>query len=131
MCQTRSIKFTVYIILQTGFELSCSSFINLFFYYNKKIVGTRNQLSTIQVSFPQKQIRIPVVNPFMPSALSFRNSFDRSIFNRRLSDYFLLPCYIEFPVSNANSVNPDQDCILRRLIWVYTIFNCPFMGHYA
>ena len=33
---------------------------------------------------------------------------------------FLLPCFIEIPVLNANSVETDQTSFLRRLIRVYT-----------
>ena len=39
----------------------------------------------------------------MPSGLLYLRSFDRSI-----SSFFLIPCFKETPVLNANSVDPDQ-----------------------
>ena len=45
----------------------------------------------------------------MSSGLFYGNSLDRSISNRRVSGLFLLLlCFIEIPVFNANSVDPDQ-----------------------
>ena len=39
----------------------------------------------------------------------YRNSLDRSISNTRgVWLVYLLPCFIEIPVFNANSVDPDQ-----------------------
>ena len=50
-----------------------------------------------------------LVNSFMSSGFFYHNSLDRSIFNSRVSGYFLLLlCIIEIPVVNANSVDPDQ-----------------------
>ena len=47
------------------------------------------------------------LNPFMPSGLFYLNCLDRSISNS--CDYFLLlPCFIEIPVLNTNSVDPNQ-----------------------
>ena len=36
----------------------------------------------------------------------------------------LIPCFIEIPVSNGNSVDHD----LQHLIWVYAACQCPFYG---
>ena len=51
-------------------------------------------------------------NPFMPSGLSYLNFLDMSISSRRgcLGSFYycLLPCFIENPLINANSVDPDQ-----------------------
>ena len=42
------------------------------------------------------------------SGLFYHNSLRRSIFNSRVSSWFsLLLCFIEIPVFNANSVDPD------------------------
>ena len=49
------------------------------------------------------------VNPFTMSGLFYLNSLDWSISNSRVSGKFLLLlCFIEIPVVNANSVDPDQ-----------------------
>ena len=49
------------------------------------------------------------VNPFMPSGLFYLNSFDRPISNRRgVWLFLLLPYFIEIPVLNASSADPDQ-----------------------
>ena len=42
------------------------------------------------------------------------------------SKFLLLQCFIEIPVFNANSVDPDQTLHSVGLIWVYTICQCPF-----
>ena len=47
--------------------------------------------------------------------------------------FFVLPCFIEISVFNANSVDPDQTphsaaSRMRRLIWVYTVCHCPLYG---
>ena len=47
-------------------------------------------------------------NPFMPSGLCYLNSLDRSFTKRRDVWLFLLLYFIEIPVFNANSVDPDQ-----------------------
>ena len=45
----------------------------------------------------------------MPNELFQLNSLDRSISSTRGVWLFLLiPCFIEIPVFNANSVDPDQ-----------------------
>ena len=45
----------------------------------------------------------------MPSRLFYHNSLDRSIFNSRVSGYFLfLLCFTEIPVFNANSIDTNQ-----------------------
>ena len=45
----------------------------------------------------------------MPNEFFYLNSLDRSISNKRSAWLvFLLPCFIEIPVVNANSVDPDQ-----------------------
>ena len=48
--------------------------------------------------------------PFMPRGLLYLKSLDRSISNRRgiWLFFLLLPCFVEIPVHNSNSVNPDQ-----------------------
>ena len=57
------------------------------------------------------------------------NSLDRSISIRRgLWLVLIISMFIEIPVFNANSVDPDQTPRYARLIWVYTVCNCPFMG---
>ena len=40
----------------------------------------------------------------------------------------MLPFSIEIPAFNTNSLDPDQMPRLRRLIWVYTVCQCPFDG---
>ena len=40
----------------------------------------------------------------------------------------LLPSLIEISFHNANSVDPVQTRILRRLIWVYTVCKGPNYG---
>ena len=45
----------------------------------------------------------------MPNRLFNLNPLDRSITNRRVVWLvLLLPCFMEIPVLNANSVDPDQ-----------------------
>ena len=45
----------------------------------------------------------------MPNGLLYLQSSDRSISNiRGVWLVLLLPCFIEIPVFNANSVDPDQ-----------------------
>ena len=67
------------------------------------------------------------LNPFMPGGIFYYNYLDQSICDRRVSDYFLLLlCFIEIPIFNAYSVDPDQMPHLRHLIWVYTVCQCPF-----
>ena len=47
-------------------------------------------------------------NSFMPNGNFYLHYSDRSISDVRVSGYFLImPCFIEFPVFNANSVDPD------------------------
>ena len=49
------------------------------------------------------------VNLYMQSGLFYPSSLDLSISKSRVSGYFLsLICFIEIPVANANSVEPDQ-----------------------
>ena len=47
---------------------------------------------------------------FMPSGLSYLNFLEKSISNGRgvWIVSFICPCFIEIPVLNANSVDPDQ-----------------------
>ena len=48
-------------------------------------------------------------NPFTLSGFFYHNSLDKSISNKKVSDWFLLlPCFTEIPILNANSVDPDQ-----------------------
>ena len=65
----------------------------------------------------------------MPNVLSYIQSSDQSISNiRGVWLILLLPCFIEIPVSNANSIDPDQmpcsaasdldlHCLLMSLLW--------------
>ena len=65
----------------------------------------------------------------MPSGIFYLKSLDKSISNRRGSVYFLLlPCFKEFPLFNANTVDPDQTprsvasdlglhCLVMSLLW--------------
>ena len=47
----------------------------------------------------------------MLSGLFYLNALDQSISNSRGSGYYLLLlCFIEIPVFNANSEDPDQIC---------------------
>ena len=71
------------------------------------------------------------INPFMPNGLFYLHSSNRPISNIRgvwLVVFFLSPCFIEIPVFNANSVDPDQTprsaasdlglhCLLMSLLW--------------
>ena len=69
------------------------------------------------------------INPFMPSGFFYHTSLDESTYSLRVSGQFLLlPCFIEMPVINANSDDPDQMPRLRRLILVYTVCQCPIYG---
>ena len=48
-----------------------------------------------------------------------------------VSGYFfllLLVCFIEIHVFNANSEDPIRHRVLWRLLWIYSIFQCPFYG---
>ena len=48
----------------------------------------------------------------------------------RMSEYLLIiPCFVEMPVFNANSVDPDQTPRLWRLICVYTVLPMSFLWH--
>ena len=47
-------------------------------------------------------------NPFTSSGLFYHNALNQSISNSRVSGKFLLLCFIEIPVFNVNSVDPDQ-----------------------
>ena len=49
-----------------------------------------------------------LINRFIPSGLVCLNSLDRSISNRKGVWLFLLLCFVEIPVRNANTVDPDQ-----------------------
>ena len=73
---------------------------------------------------PDKMIIEMIINPFMPNGLFYRHSSDRSISSIR--DVWLL--FIEIPVLNANSVDPDQmphcaasdlglHCLPMSLLW--------------
>ena len=51
-----------------------------------------------------------ILTPFMPSGLFHINSLDQTNCNRRgvCLVFLLLLCFIESPVFNANSIDPDQ-----------------------
>ena len=50
-----------------------------------------------------------IFNPFMLGGLSYLNSLDRSISNRRdVWVVLLFSCFVEIPILNANSIDPDQ-----------------------
>ena len=51
-----------------------------------------------------------VINPFMLSRLFYFSSLDKSISIKRVAwlVFFITFCFIEMPVLNANSVDPDQ-----------------------
>ena len=57
-------------------------------------------------------------NPFIPSELCYLNPLDGS-FSNRMGVVFLLllPCFIDIPVVNANSVD-----------WGYTVCQSPIYG---
>ena len=69
------------------------------------------------------------INLFMRNGLFYLNSLDRSILNiRGVWLVFIIPCFIEIHVFNANSVDPDQTpqnaasdlglhCLLMSLLW--------------
>ena len=40
----------------------------------------------------------------------------------------VLPCFIQIPVFNTNSVDPNKVPRFRRLTWVYYVFQCLFYG---
>ena len=45
----------------------------------------------------------------MPNELFYLNTLDKSFSNRKgVWFVLLLPCFLEIPVLNANSVDPDQ-----------------------
>ena len=61
----------------------------------------------LQMTNRKKKILPP--NPFMPNELFYLNTLDKSFSNRRgVWLVLLLPCFLEIPVLNANSVDPDQ-----------------------
>ena len=65
----------------------------------------------------------------MLNGLFCLNSLDWSNSNRRgVSLVLFVVCFIKMPVFNANSVDPDQIRVMRRLIWAYTVCQCPFYG---
>ena len=48
-------------------------------------------------------------NPFMPSGIFYLNSLDQPISSlRAVWSILIITCFIEMPVVNANSVDPDQ-----------------------
>ena len=50
-----------------------------------------------------------MVNQFMPNGLFYLSFLDRSISDRRgVVFVFIIKYFIEIPVFNANSVDPDQ-----------------------
>ena len=50
-----------------------------------------------------------VINPFMPSGLFYRNSLDQFISSLRgVRSVLTITMFIEIPVVNTNSVDPDQ-----------------------
>ena len=56
-----------------------------------------------------------IFNPFTPIELSYLNVLNRSTSSWRcLCVNLLLSCFIEFPVLNTNSVEPDQ---MMSLLW--------------
>ena len=62
----------------------------------------------------------------MPSGLFYLNTLDRSISYRRgVWIVLLLPCFIEFSVFDANSVDRDQT---PRSAASDTVCQCPFYG---
>ena len=89
-------------------------------------------MCTHNISFHGGKIKIKVsyleINPFMLSRLFHLNSLDQSIFSLRgSSQFWLLPCFIEMPVVNANSVGADQMPHFAASDLVYTA-NIPFKG---
>ena len=58
----------------------------------------------------------------MPNGFFYINFLDKSISIR----WGIWLVFIETPVFNANSVDPDQ--MLQHLIWVYTVCKCPIYG---
>ena len=68
-------------------------------------------------------------NPFIPNGFFYLHSLDQSSPTYGVSGWFLLlPYFIEIPVLNANSVDPDQmprslvsdlglNCLLMSLLW--------------
>ena len=67
------------------------------------------------------------LNPFMQSGFFYRKSLDRSISNRRgVWLPFIITNIYKMPALSANSVDPNQTP--QRLIWVFTVCQCPFNG---
>ena len=62
-------------------------------------------------------------NPFMPNGLFCLHSLDRFIssIKRVWLVFIILPCFIEYSVYNANSVDPDLGlrvyCLLMPILW--------------
>ena len=48
------------------------------------------------------------VHVYASNGLFYHNTLDWSIFNNRVSGVFFITMFIEIPVFNANSVDPDQ-----------------------
>ena len=68
----------------------CLVSLNIFYLYNGHVCWSIPTLAT-------------------PSGLFCLNSLDQSISSLRVSGQFwIVPCFIEMPVVNANSVDPDQ-----------------------
>ena len=68
-------------------------------------------------------------NPFVPNGIVYHNFLDRPISKRRhVWSFLVLLCFIEIPVFNANSIDPDQTppsaasdrglhCLPMSLLW--------------
>ena len=69
-----------------------------------------HSLSLNRISKRYCGIRVPPsINPFMPNGFLYLYSSDWSISNiRGVWVVLLLQCFIEIPVFNTNSVDPDQ-----------------------
>ena len=60
---------------------------------------------------------------------SIINSLDSSLsYIRGFWLFLLLSCFVDIPVFNGNSVDPNQMPHLRYLIWIYTVYQYPFYG---
>ena len=109
---------TLYVENQTGSRKSC-----LHCCLPNKIWREIYQLHP--VSYKLLLTVNPLINLFIPNGFFYLNSVDRSISIRRdvWLVFLLLPCFIENPVFNENSADPDQT-------WSgFTLFsNVPFIG---
>ena len=100
----------------------------------------KNKSGCLPLPISDDQRKEMQLKPFMPSGLFHLISLDRSIsYIRDILLVLLLPSFIEIPVFNANSLDPDQTprfaasdlglhCLSMSLLWDarHKLINCLF-----